>query len=78
MKLFNGMHITSDRQALENGRRMQKILEVTQDETRIAGEMARQNQLLAEDMKNDSVAMKTVRLCSNMVVFTDAFGRSPL
>jgi hypothetical protein len=78
MKLFNGMHITSDRQALENGRRMQKILEVTQDETRIAGEMAKQNQLLAEDMKNDSVAMKTVSLCSNMVAFTDAFERLPL
>lgn len=40
---------------------MEKILEATQEETRIAGEMAKQNQMLAKDMKNDSLAMKTVR-----------------
>lgn len=49
-----------------NGEKMHAILLATQEEARNSKEVAEQSIKLAEDMKQDSVAMKTVDLFSRL------------
>ena len=52
-QLFNQIQVT-------NGKAMQAILKAAQEDNRISQQIAFQSHLLAQSMKNDSVAMKTV------------------
>lgn len=45
---------------MTNGKAMQAILKAAQEDNRISQQIAFQSHLLAQSMKNDSVAMKTV------------------
>ncbi|KAF2250075.1 hypothetical protein BU26DRAFT_518529 [Trematosphaeria pertusa] len=58
--LFNRIQTSSDQLLVENGRAMHQILRATQDEARMTHKMADEQMQLAEEMKKDSVAMKTI------------------
>jgi len=54
------MQAANDRMLVQNGKAMHLILQTTQAETELSRRLAHQSQVLAEEMKKDSVAMKTV------------------
>lgn len=58
--LFNNMSVTNDQAQVKNGHKMQEILTATQQETKISQKMAKTSQKLTEEMKKDSLSMKTV------------------
>lgn len=45
---------------VSNGEKMHAILLASQEDARISKDIAEQSRILAEEMKQDSVAMKTV------------------
>jgi hypothetical protein len=45
---------------VSNGEKMHAILLATQEDAKISKEIAEQSRILTEEMKQDSVAMKTV------------------
>jgi hypothetical protein len=58
--LFNRIQINSDRLLVENGKAMQAILSAMQEDANLGRKMAKASHALAEEMKRDSVAMRTV------------------
>ena len=50
---------------VSNGEKMHAILVATQDDTKISRAIVEQSKRLAEEMKQDSVAMKTVHLAKS-------------
>ncbi|KAL9116047.1 MAG: hypothetical protein Q9227_000415 [Pyrenula ochraceoflavens] len=60
--LFNRMQITNDRMMVANGVAMHAILKATQEEAAFSREIAIRSQQLSEDMKKDSVSMKTIAI----------------
>ncbi|KAH6703105.1 hypothetical protein BKA61DRAFT_192534 [Leptodontidium sp. MPI-SDFR-AT-0119] len=58
--LFNCIQLTNDRRMVANGENMHAILLASRDEARSSKEIAEQSIKLSEEMKQDSVAMKTV------------------
>jgi hypothetical protein len=59
-QLFNRIQITNDRMMVANGEKMHSILVATQEDAKISRLIALRSKNLAEEMKEDSVAMKTV------------------
>lgn len=59
-QLFNRIQITNDRMMVLNGEKMHSILLATQEDAKISRLIALRSKNLAEEMKEDSVAMKTV------------------
>ncbi len=59
-KLFNRIQLDNDRAMVTNGAAMREILFATQEETRMSRAMAVRSQELTEEMRKDSLAMKTV------------------
>ena len=57
------MQMWNDQQNLKNGDSMKKMMKATRAEARLARNMAKNSQKMAEDMRKDSVSMKTVSLC---------------
>ncbi|CAI7604246.1 unnamed protein product [Penicillium manginii] len=58
--LFNRIQINSNRRLVANGQDMQAILSAMQEDTLVGREMAKASHELAQEMKRDSVAMRTV------------------
>ncbi|KAL2068417.1 hypothetical protein VTL71DRAFT_16515 [Oculimacula yallundae] len=58
--LFNCIQLTNDRRLVTNGENMHAILLASRDEARSSKEIAEQSIKLSEEMKQDSVAMKTI------------------
>ena len=65
-QLFNRIQITNDHRMVTNGEKQHAILLATQEDSKISRFIAIKQSQLAEEMKEDSVAMKTVR-----VILTD-------
>lgn len=68
-QLFNRMQITNDRMMVSNGIAMHAILKATQEETAFSRDIALssrdialRSQKLSEEMKRDSVSMKTIAI----------------
>lgn len=59
-QLFHRIQLANDRSLVLNAQKMHAILIATQDEAKTSKEIARQSHAIAEEMKQDSVAMKTV------------------
>ncbi|KAJ5743916.1 hypothetical protein N7533_008786 [Penicillium manginii] len=58
--LFNRIQINSNRRLVANGQDMQAILSAMQEDTLVGREMAKASHELAQEMKRDSVAMRTI------------------
>ncbi|KAL4868022.1 hypothetical protein BDV12DRAFT_109311 [Aspergillus spectabilis] len=58
--LFNRIQINSDRLLVANGQAMQAILSAMHEDTNLARKMAKASHSLAQEMKRDSVAMRTI------------------
>lgn len=56
------MQITNDRMMVFNGKAMHAILKATQEEAAISRDIALRSQQISEDMKKDSVSMKTIAI----------------
>ena len=56
------MQITNDRMMVLNGKAMHAILKATQEEAAISRDIALRSQQISEDMKKDSVSMKTIAI----------------
>ena len=59
-KLVDITQVTNDRLLVQTSKAMHLILQATEAETKLSRRIARQSHRLAEEMKKDSVAMKTV------------------
>lgn len=59
-QLFNRIQIVNDRSMVSNGEKMHAILLATQEDAKTSREIALRSHEIAEEMKQDSVAMKTV------------------
>ena len=57
------MQMLNDQQNLKNGDSMKKMMKATRAKARLTRNMAKNSQEMAEDMRKDSVSMKTVSLC---------------
>ncbi|KAN0113226.1 hypothetical protein V8E51_006177 [Hyaloscypha variabilis] len=88
--LFNCIQITNDRRMVVNGEKMNAILIATQDEAKRSKQIAEYSIKLSEEMKQDSVAMKTIAITTmfflpgtsfasflSMPFFTQALSDSP-
>ncbi|KAF3344836.1 hypothetical protein VdG2_07022 [Verticillium dahliae VDG2] len=60
--LFNRIQISSDRLLVANGEAMQGILRAMQEDASLAQRMATESHRLAQEMKKDSIAMKTIAI----------------
>lgn len=60
--LFNRIQLSTDKVMIDNGRSMQGIMVATQAEATSSRILANAQQRLAEEMKEDSVAMKTIAI----------------
>ncbi|KAJ4211540.1 hypothetical protein NW759_012452 [Fusarium solani] len=60
--LFNRIQINSDRLLVANGQAMQAILKAMQQDAILGRKMAKESHALAQEMKKDSVAMKTIAI----------------
>ncbi|RDW72362.1 uncharacterized protein DSM5745_07534 [Aspergillus mulundensis] len=60
--LFNRIQINSDRLLVANGQAMQAILSAMHEDTNLARKMAKASHSLAQEMKRDSVAMRTIAI----------------
>jgi len=56
------MQITNDRMMVSNGKAMHAILKATQEEAAITRDIALRSQQISEDMKKDSVSMRTIAI----------------
>ena len=63
-KLVDITQVTNDRLLVQTSKAMHLILQATEAETKLSRRIARQSHRLAEEMKKDSVAMKTVSYAS--------------
>lgn len=61
-KLFNRIQLANDQRMVANGIAMQRIMEATQEETRTSRVLAIRAHELTEEMKKDSLSMKTVSI----------------
>lgn len=64
-QLFNRIQIANDRSMVSNGEKMHAILLATQEDAKMSREIALRSHEIAEEMKQDSVAMKTVRILAS-------------
>jgi hypothetical protein len=60
VQLFNRIQLSNDRIMVANSTAMQQILRATQEETRMSRTMAIRAHELTEEMKKDSLSMKTI------------------
>ncbi|KAJ9295775.1 hypothetical protein DTO271G3_5798 [Paecilomyces variotii] len=58
--LFSRIQISSDRLLVANGQAMQAILSAMQEDATLGRKMAKASHALAEEMRRDSVAMRTI------------------
>lgn len=56
------MQMWNDQQNLKNGDSMRKTMKATRAEAKLSRNMEKHSQEMAEDMRRDSVSMKTVSL----------------
>lgn len=68
-QLFNRIQIANDRSMMSNGEKMHAILLATQEDAKISREIALRSHEIAEEMKQDSVAMKTVSILAPLFPF---------
>jgi hypothetical protein len=61
-QLFNRIQLGNDRAMVANSAAMQGILKATQEETRASRTMAVRAHELTEEMKKDSLSMKTIAI----------------
>jgi len=54
------MQMSNDILMVENGNSMRKIMKATRTETKLSRHLAKQSQLMAIEMRKDSISMKTV------------------
>ncbi|KAF5011000.1 hypothetical protein FDECE_2870 [Fusarium decemcellulare] len=60
--LFNRIQINNDRLLVANGQAMQAILRAMQEDANLSRQMAKRSHTLAQEMKKDSIAMKTIAI----------------
>ena len=64
MQLFNRIQLHNDRTLVANGIALRKIMAAAQEETKVSRDLQVKAHKLSEDMKRDSLSMKTV--CSEL------------
>jgi hypothetical protein len=67
------MQITNDRMMVANGIAMHAILKATKEEAAYSREIAVRSQQLSEDIKRDSVSMKTIAILTMFFLPATAF-----
>lgn len=70
-KLFNNIQVSNDKFMVANGHAMTKLLNAARREAKISRRLADQPQMIALEMREDSVAMKTVSTCSREISSND-------
>ena len=73
--LFHRMQLSTDRVMIDNGKSMQGIMEATQQEATSSRRIADAQQRLTEEMKEDSVAMKTIAVLTMCFLVSYLFSR---
>lgn len=71
--LFNRIQLGNDRAMVANSAAMQAILKATQEETKVSQVMAKRAHELTEEMKKDSLSMKTVAVLTMFFLPGTAF-----
>ncbi|KAJ5698394.1 hypothetical protein N7462_000399 [Penicillium macrosclerotiorum] len=75
--LFNRIQINSDRLLVANGQAMQAILSAMHEDTNLGRQMAKASHALAQEMKRDSVAMRTIAVVTMFFLPGATFAVSP-